>query len=317
MNQSSCYDSIWKEILENLFEQFIQFFFPVAYGAIDWGISYEFLDKEFQLLIDEEKISSRLVDKLVKVWLKDGKEVWVLIHIEVQSHYEPDFALRMYHYNSLIFQRFHKEVASLAILTDENENWKPSSFGYNLFGCQIQFVFPVCKLVEFRKNWALLQSSDNPFAVVVMAHLKELETKKDDENRFQWKFKVTQPLYEKGFTEQEVFYLFRFIDVIMKLPKELEKQFHQTILEYEEVKKVAIRIPMDEIVMEKGLQEGLQEGLRQSVINAFEIRYGKIPVGVKESIKKITDTHFLKELHKKAIITESSDEFLRFLGESG
>jgi len=36
--------------------------------------------------------------------------------------------------------------------------------------------FPVVKLSDYRADWAALESSDNSFTTVVMAHLKALET---------------------------------------------------------------------------------------------------------------------------------------------
>lgn len=32
------------------------------------------------------------MDKLVRVWLKSGNDIWVVIHIDVQSQTEDDFA---------------------------------------------------------------------------------------------------------------------------------------------------------------------------------------------------------------------------------
>ena len=42
------YDSPWKEILERYFQEFLEFFFPVAYAGLDWSKPYEFLDKVLQ-----------------------------------------------------------------------------------------------------------------------------------------------------------------------------------------------------------------------------------------------------------------------------
>lgn len=42
------YDSPWKDVIERFFPQFMLFFFPQAYAAIDWSRGYTFLDKEFQ-----------------------------------------------------------------------------------------------------------------------------------------------------------------------------------------------------------------------------------------------------------------------------
>ena len=112
---------------------------------------------------------------MVKVWLKDGSEKWLLIHIEIQNQKESDFEERMYNYHISIYQRYGKRVVSLAILGDPDKNWKPSVFDYTMMGCRMTFVFPIVKLTDYLKRWDELEKSRNPFAVMVMAHLNDTE----------------------------------------------------------------------------------------------------------------------------------------------
>ena len=93
------YDSPWKEALDRYFELFMAYFFPAAHADIDWSRGYEMLDKELQKIVPQAEQGRRLVDKLVKVWLRTGEERWILIHIEVQTWKEGDFPKRMYVYN--------------------------------------------------------------------------------------------------------------------------------------------------------------------------------------------------------------------------
>ena len=39
-------DSAWKNVIENLFEDFLLFFYPTIHQNIDFSRGYEFLDKE-------------------------------------------------------------------------------------------------------------------------------------------------------------------------------------------------------------------------------------------------------------------------------
>ena len=89
------YDSPWKEALEVYFPAFLAFFFPQVYALIDWRRGFESLDKELQQIVREAEIGPRYADKLFKVWLEDGQEAWILIHVEVQSQQDPEFAKRM------------------------------------------------------------------------------------------------------------------------------------------------------------------------------------------------------------------------------
>ena len=115
----SDYDSPWKLILDNYFEEFVGFFFPKAHAQIDWKKRHESLDKELQQVVRDAELGKRLVDKLIKVWLKDGEEAWVLLHIEIQSQEESGFAERMWVYYYRIYDRYKRRVASLAVLGDE------------------------------------------------------------------------------------------------------------------------------------------------------------------------------------------------------
>ena len=68
------FDTPWKDILDTYFQDFMAFFFPKAYNDIVWSKKYESLDKELQKAVRDASLGKRLVDKLVKVWRKDGKE---------------------------------------------------------------------------------------------------------------------------------------------------------------------------------------------------------------------------------------------------
>jgi len=42
------YDSAWKEIIKQLFKDFLEFFFPRIFRAIDFTKEIQFLDKELK-----------------------------------------------------------------------------------------------------------------------------------------------------------------------------------------------------------------------------------------------------------------------------
>jgi len=204
MESAINFDGVWKEALEVYFEEFMLFFFPDAHAGIDWNRQPEFMDKELQQVTPESEIGGQRVDKLVKVWLKNGDEAWVLAHVEVQSQHETEFAKRVYIYNHRLFDRFDRQVASFAILGDEGKGWKPSQYRYELWGTTIDFQFSVVKLQEYATNWIVLEQDDNPFATVVMAHLKAQETRQDATSRQEWKWNLTRALYVKGYSREDI-----------------------------------------------------------------------------------------------------------------
>jgi len=84
------------------FPEFLAFY-PALYEAIDWARGHEMLDKELQRVLREAEQTRRTIDKLVRVWRRDGREEWVLIHVEVQNQDEADFAQRVFVYHYRLF----------------------------------------------------------------------------------------------------------------------------------------------------------------------------------------------------------------------
>ncbi len=269
-----------------------------------------------------------MADKLVKVWRTDGENVWVLVHLEVQTQRDIGFAERMYVYNYRLFDRHHHQVASLAVLGDEYADWRPDQFKYVLWGCQVGIQFPAVKLLDYQERWDELDRSQNPFAVIVMAHLKTLQTRASDEERKQWKYNLVRRLYERGYQREDVLHLFRFIDWLMKLPEELEEAFWQEVQRYEEANRMTYITSVERIGIQKGLEQGRQEGIlqgiqqgqigsvRDSVIEVLEIRFGDVLNDVLEVIGRIENIAILKHLHKKALTASSLQEFAQSLPKS-
>ncbi len=310
----SDFDSPWKQILERYFESFVAFYFPAVHAQIDWSRPVAFLDKELNRVVRDARQRSRIVDKLVRVYLKDGREEWVLIHVEVQGASEEDFAKRMYVYHYRLFDRYDRRVASLAVLTDAQKRWRPREFGYELFGCRVQFEFPIVKLIDYRDEWSALEASRNPFAIVTMAHLKTIRTRNNPTARRRWKFQIVKGLYEHGFERHDVINLFRAIDWMMDLPADLSLDFDSELEELERTKEMpyvthierrAIERGREEglsLGMEKGIETGRLAGLLEAVEMSLEIKFVNAAKPMMGLLREINDESLLREIHK-AVVT--------------
>jgi hypothetical protein len=290
-NPATEFDSPWKEIVQSYFPEFIQFFFPQVYREIDWNQGFEFLDQELQQVVRDAELGKRLVDKLVKVYRR-GQEIWVLIHIELQSQEETEFPERMYVYNYRIYDKYRKPVASLAILGDEKENWRPNQFGYQLFGCRVDFQFPVVKLLDYSQQLSALETSRNPFATVVMAHLAALQTRNDRIERKERKLSLIKRLYEFGFQREDIINLFRLIDWMMTLPAELQQEFQQQLHDYEEEK----RMPYVTSVERSGIRKGELRGLLEGIELGLELKFGSEGLTLLPEISTIKDVEQLRAI---------------------
>ncbi len=317
-------DSAWKDILEDLFPQFLEFFFPEVYRDVDFSKGFEFLDKELSKILKGSQTGTRIVDKLVKVFLKNGGEKWLLIHVEIQGQPEKDFERRIYVYNYRIADKFNKDVVSLVILTDDNVNFRPEQYRSAHWRFEIIFKFPAIKLIDYDKDWHALEKNENPFAIAVQAFLKTLATKGDDQTRFSWKKRLLIELYARGLTKKTVLALYRFIDWVMTLPKELEDVVMDELTRIEENKKMpyvtyAERRGMKrgmERGKEKGMEEGWIKGLHASINDILEIKFGDASTALIENIQSVNDVRTLESLRDSLKHASSLLEAKKFVKDA-
>ena len=325
------YDSPWKEIIETFFPQFLLFYFPEIASEVDWHRPHEFLDKELQQVVREAEVGRHTVDKLVKVKLLTGNELWLLIHIEVQSQVDATFAKRIFVSNYRLFDRYGIEVISLGVLADGQADWRPSVYGYGRFGSEMRLIFPVVKLLDFEAKWEQLEQSRNPFAVVTMAHLKALRTKRKGRERLQWKINLVKDLYGRGYRRKEIYELFRFIDWVLVLKPEMEQIFREELYQLEEAEKMRYVTSIERLALQEGLEQGLEQGreegheagreegleqgklrsAREFVIEALTLRFQTIPQELIDDINALKELQQLRKLLRLAIMVGSIEEFER------
>ncbi|MGO9464440.1 MAG: Rpn family recombination-promoting nuclease/putative transposase [Isosphaeraceae bacterium] len=269
-----------------IFREFLAFFFPDAHAAIDWSRKYESLDKELQQIVSESELGLRLADKLFKVWLADGREAWILIHIEIQNQRDPGFAERMFVYNYRIYDRHRKPVISLAVMGDEDPTWRPNQFSHGMFGCTMRIQFPIVKLLDYASHGAQLETALNPFAAVVLAHLKTQETRGDPATRRSWKFRLIKSLYGRGLDGEQVRLLFRFLDAIIDLPRDLEKALSVELAEFEKKRTMPYVSSIERIAREEGKAEAKAETLLRLLSKRFNTA---LPAELEGCIRSTTD----------------------------
>ena len=48
-------DELWKAVVEDMFEEFVEYFMPELYKEIDFTKKYDFLEQELQRLVTQMK----------------------------------------------------------------------------------------------------------------------------------------------------------------------------------------------------------------------------------------------------------------------
>ena len=205
-------------------------------------------------------------------------------------------------------------MASVAILADDNSRWRPDHFSYELWGSKAGLWFPSVKLLDYKEKWEELDASKNPFASVVMAHLKALETVGDNEQRYRWKLLLIRRLYKLGYDREDVIRLFQFIDWVMSLPDELEEGLWMEIQKIEEESKMEYVTSVERIGIKKGVQQGMQQGTMKLLSRQIARRFKVSPDSVHPMFAGLT-TEQLEELGEKFFEAESLDEIRRWAEE--
>jgi hypothetical protein len=239
------------------------------------------LDKELLSVTKENITGSRLTDKLLKVFLKNGQEQWILIHVEVQGKPNDDFSLRMFVYGYRLFDKYQQPVVSCAILTDKRKSWRPNYFEVGLAGSKLRLDYLVIKLPDYQTQIAELEADDRPFASVILTHLVALAAKgKTDVERYSIKFSLTRRLYDKGMNREQIKKLYYFIDWLIGLPAPFEVEYLQKVYELEESKKMPYLSNAEKI----GIEKGVIQGESTFLIRLIKHKFGDISKSYQERI---------------------------------
>jgi len=212
------YDILWKGMLEEVFEDLLLFVNPEIAKELDLSRGVEFLDKELAEMYPEpeKKSSTRVVDKLVKVYLCDGVETWMLLHVEVQGKNEKGFAERMHRYYYRLLDRYGRDVAALAILTGRDGKIVPDKYERRTFWGRALYEYKTLCITDFTDKD--LAASDNPFAVAMLVAKEALMKLKGsdqevDEILLEHKMMIVSLLHEKGvFDEHKINAIMTFLE---------------------------------------------------------------------------------------------------------
>jgi hypothetical protein len=275
--QDSDYDGAWKEALRRFLREILERYFPAVAGAIAWEHPPVWSDKELSQILGQTGRRNRTVDLLVKVWLRDGGEQWILLHLEIQAFYEEDFAQWLALYNSGLCWIYKQRVVTLAVLADLREGWLPDEDRFQLADFETRTRFPVCKLIDrLRSDW----QDDHSLPVqLARAQIAALRTAGDPEGRYQAKWQLVRKLYELGYTADQVRELFGLIDWMMHLRVDLEQRFKQELDEFEESRQMPYVTSVERI--------SRAEGAATVLLKLLTKRWGSLSEELQQQIRHL------------------------------
>ncbi len=193
---------------------------------------------------------------------------------------------------------FPEQVVSLAILADEEPDWKPDSYEHALHGTKIEFGYRTVKTWEYNGRWAELEKDPNPFALVVMAHLKTKATRGNARERLAWKVELVRRLYDQGYEREDVRELFRFIDWLLVLPEDMTKSFRRQIDELKQESRMKYVTSIERLAR--------REGLREVLLALLEEKFGPPDAPILRCVEEAGQEQML--LWAKRILSASSQD---------
>ena len=318
----SDYDGAWKDLLHRRLPEILTCYFPAISAAIDWSQPPDFRDQELRELLIEAPEGSSRVDVLIRVAMCDGGSQTLYLHLEVQSSKEDDFSRRVFHCFHGIRRACGEDVISLAILADLDPDWRPAEYRYERLGCEVMFRFPCCKLLDILPR--LADDFSLP-ALAAKAQIAALQTSRNPDKRSTVRWLLTRSLYEHGYSKEAINEAYRLIAWMMRLPKTQALLFRKQLVDFQKENNMPYLIDTEEIAIEQALSQGLSQGRQegeqrgqilarqQDVIEALEIRFDRVPDGLREEIEHIVDSARLHALHRAAIRCADLESFAKEL----
>jgi hypothetical protein len=266
-------DGPWKDVLEHFFQPFLEFCFPEWAKQIDWKKGYKTLKADLPA-----REGTQICDMIFEVTLLTGKKSLLLLHLEIQGQKQKDFASRMMGYNASIYKRKKRQVISAAILIDDDPSWRPDCFEQqHPFTGKLyhQFFFDTVKLLDYRGKEEELKKEKNIFALVFLAQLAVMESRKNQDLRKERKTALARELFTRGLKKDTISKLYKFIDWLIKLDPEHMKTFEKEIVKvagresWQDWDPVYVST-FEQVGMMRGMEKGMEKGLKQGLVKGLE-----------------------------------------------
>jgi len=250
-------DHLWKGGMDTFFQYAIEYFLEDYAHEFDFSEPIVALDTELAKLYPDNEARGRIADKLGRLKTIDGFEQWVLLHTEIQGTPDPEFNERMFDMYIRIYDRFKKDVISLAVLTDKSDSFKPGKFTMGRAGTSMVFEYNTFKLKD--KQPSELIKGKNPFGFMLLAAYYHIYGGNTDEEKYKNKISALRLLFAAGLPKDQTRKLSTFIIFYTQFDdrafmSKLDQQFKEEF--QEEMKTMTIEEVANWYLEESGREQG-------------------------------------------------------------
>ena len=257
---------------------------------------------------EQPTVEMHQADTLIKV-LHDDREVLVHFEFQTTDSYDPEMPLRMAGYIIRAIEVYRLPVYSNVIyLRPDAGNNDPGKFAQNLEGHNISIEYQVFRLIEMDGQEIL---DLKPVGLIPFTPLMKPPA---DMNEEEWLRRCVQTADNIAVPNKP-----EYLGSLAVLGNLIYDA--QTVLEIiseETMQQSSIAEYLAPEAHQQGVQQGLRESARKHILEALALRLQPdIAETFKPMLEAIDDLQRLDQLHRAAILAESSEDFTRMLNENG
>ena len=281
---------------------------------VNYCLNFEQDDATFvELIVPEQPtVEMHQADMVIKVEL-NGKEVLVHFEFQTTDSYDSEMSLRMAGYIIRLIETYGLPVYSSVIyLRPDAGRRDRGTYEQNIAGHQILIEYQVLRLIEMEGDQVL---DTKPTGLLPFTPLMKRPTDVDAE---EWLRRCVRTADNVEVPNKAAYLgalailgnLVYESELISNIIQE-ETMQQPNIIEYWTEKAAAE-------AHQQGLQQGLKERALEDILEALELRLQPDAARTfKPALEAIDDSQRLKQLHRAAILAESTEDFQRALEANG
>src|SRR5690625_3208259 len=221
------HDQLYKELSNTFFKELLEIFFPDIHENIDFDKISPLSEEVYTDVLGGDV---RKLDIVIETRLKK-EDVVIIVHIEPQSYRQPDFSERMYHYFSMLYNKYRKPIIPIAIFSHGR---RPVENHYTMeFDFFHVLTFNYLTLHLHKMNWRDYIRSDNPVAAAL---LSEMGYQKEERIEVKKEFLRMITRMELDPARQRLIY--GFFESYLKLTEQEEEQLMDEVSKLPEADKI-------------------------------------------------------------------------------
>ncbi|OHD52149.1 MAG: hypothetical protein A2015_15530 [Spirochaetes bacterium GWF1_31_7] len=132
---------------------------------------------------------------------------------------------------------------------------------------------------------------------------------KEQQKKLDLKTRLTILLLEKGFSEEYIRVLFNFIDWVIKLPIDIDKKFENTVLNYQEGKKMAYVNTFERLHGAEWMMKGEVKGEKKVLLRQLKLKFF-LSEHDEDLVQNCNDTSKIEEASDYFAMGKNKEEIL-------